>query len=902
MKMQTKKLAAIFLCLCLIFSVLFITSAAENSATISFADKANRTVFNTNQQVWVQNGITVTNNKGASTSNVADYFNPARFYKNSDVTIAYPGMTKIEIDCNNIPAKNTDAWVNSCKDATATKSGSIITITFANAVDSFKIQLTDNQARANSITVYTGEAGGTTPEEPETPENNDPAADSTLTVKEAIDLGASKEHNTYTEGKYYVAGEITEVYNTQYGNMKIKDAEGNILTVYGTYSADGSTRYDKLETKPVAGDTVKVYGIVGQYNGTPQVKNGWIVEHTPATTPEVPPVEPEEPKDPAADSTLTVKDAIALGASREHNVYTAGKYYVAGEITEVYNTTYGNMKIKDAEGNILTVYGTYNADGSARYDAMEVKPVAGDTVKVYGIIGQYNGTPQVKNGWIVEHTPATKPEEPETPVEPEVPNDKKLVKVTKVETGKDYVIVNATTGTVLTNTIETGKHWYDGLGNQKHVLLGGDPTPAADTWGFVYYENGFAIAHPDGGYLSPNTVNVHVADEYTWITPVHVEYNAETDAFQIYREEGSAVYKLVVCNDLSGNFIYAIGCNNTDFDAYSYWNIYEVVDANTTPEEPETPVEPEVPENKDPAADSTLTIKEVIALGASKEHNTYTEGKYYVVGEIKQVYNNVYGNMYLVDAEGNQLTIYGTYSADGSARYDAMDVKPVAGDTVKIYGIVGQYNGTPQIKNGWIVEHTPSDKPQEPEEPVEIPAADSKLTIADALKVGASLDHNVYTEGKYYITGKITEFYGTSGETYGNFYIEDAEGNKILVYGTFAEDGETRYGDMEVKPVIGDTVTVYGPLGQYNGNAQMKNAFFASAPADDDDDNNNQGGVIEDDKDEEENNADVEDDKEEATSPETGDAVTAFAITAAILVATIMAAALLFTNKKKVTE
>ena len=35
-------------------------------------------------------------------------------------------------------------------------------------------------------------------------------------------------------------------------------------------------------------------------------------------------------------------------------------------------------------------------------------------------------------------------------------------------------------------------------------------------------------------------------------------------------------------------------------------------------------------------------------------------------------------------------------------------MKPVAGDTVKIYGIVGQFNGTAQIKNGWIVEHTPA--------------------------------------------------------------------------------------------------------------------------------------------------------------------------------------------------
>ena len=33
--------------------------------------------------------------------------------------------------------------------------------------------------------------------------------------------------------------------------------------------------------------------------------------------------------------------------------------------------------------------------------------------------------------------------------------------------------------------------------------------------------------------------------------------------------------------------------------------------------------------------------------------------------------------MYIVDEEGNQFTIYGTYSADGSTRYDKMDKKPV---------------------------------------------------------------------------------------------------------------------------------------------------------------------------------------------------------------------------------
>ena len=107
--------------------------------------------------------------------------------------------------------------------------------------------------------------------------------------------------------------------------------------------------------------------------------------------------------DPAADTELSITYALALGASKAHNKYTASKYYVIGEVVEVYNTEYGNMKITDGQGNILTVYGTYSANGETRYDAMAVPPLVGDTVKVYGVIGQYNGTAQMKNGWLVEH-------------------------------------------------------------------------------------------------------------------------------------------------------------------------------------------------------------------------------------------------------------------------------------------------------------------------------------------------------------------------------------------------------------------------------------------------------------------------------------------------------------------
>ena len=132
-------------------------------------------------------------------------------------------------------------------------------------------------------------AGGETTEAPsgettEAPETTDapaidiPDADSELSIEQAIAIGSAMAHNTYTEGKYYVTGTVLEVYNEEYGNMKIQDDKGNILTIYGTWSDDGETRYDALTAKPVAGDTVTIYGVVGQYSGTPQIKNGWIVD------------------------------------------------------------------------------------------------------------------------------------------------------------------------------------------------------------------------------------------------------------------------------------------------------------------------------------------------------------------------------------------------------------------------------------------------------------------------------------------------------------------------------------------------------------------------------------------------------------------------------------------------
>lgn len=260
------------------------------------------------------------------------------------------------------------------------------------------------------------------------PENNDPAADSVLTIAQAIELGNSKSKDQYTENKYYVSGTVKEIQNTTFGNLVITDGTNDIL-VYGTYDATGANRFDAMDAKPAVGDTITVYGIIGKYNDA-QIKNGWVTanahEHVfengecacGAADPNFVPTHIcadadndflcddatcDKVVEPAADSVLTLEQANALGVLMGSNS-TANKYYVVVIVKNVYQTTYGNMYVKDENGVEFTIYGTYSADGTVRYGDMENKPVAGDTIKVYGVITSYNGAAQMKNGWIVEHT------------------------------------------------------------------------------------------------------------------------------------------------------------------------------------------------------------------------------------------------------------------------------------------------------------------------------------------------------------------------------------------------------------------------------------------------------------------------------------------------------------------
>lgn len=132
----------------------------SKEVTISFANTDQRTKFSTSEQVWENSGVTFTNAKGSSTSNVADYSNPARFYKNSTVTVEAPGnITQIVFICN------TAAYATSLKTSigeSAAVSGQTVTVS-VDGETAFTCTLSDGQVRMDELTVTYEELDPTAP-------------------------------------------------------------------------------------------------------------------------------------------------------------------------------------------------------------------------------------------------------------------------------------------------------------------------------------------------------------------------------------------------------------------------------------------------------------------------------------------------------------------------------------------------------------------------------------------------------------------------------------------------------------------------------------------------------------------------------------------------------------------
>ncbi len=98
-----------------------------------------------------------------------------------------------------------------------------------------------------------------------------------ITIAEALELCG--EPGNITTERYYLRGTIQSISNATYGAMTIADDTGEI-SIYGTYSTDGSLQYSQLEDKPYKGDEVLLYCILQNYDGKKEIKNAWLISFT----------------------------------------------------------------------------------------------------------------------------------------------------------------------------------------------------------------------------------------------------------------------------------------------------------------------------------------------------------------------------------------------------------------------------------------------------------------------------------------------------------------------------------------------------------------------------------------------------------------------------------------------
>ena len=213
----------------------------------------------------------------------------------------------------------------------------------------------------------------------------------TITIAEALTM-CEDFVSSPSSDRYYIIATVKSVDNASFGQLTIMDETGEIM-VYGTNSADGSLKYDQMGGDLKAGDLVLLYGTLQNYRGTTkEVQNGWLIDYVSV---ESAPVEPTI----TPDSTVTIADLLANANLVDETV----RFYVTATVQSIKNAAYGEMYIEDATGEIY-VYGSYSADGSIGYAAMEDKPYKGDTVTLYVTIGVHNGTPEIKNARIISFT------------------------------------------------------------------------------------------------------------------------------------------------------------------------------------------------------------------------------------------------------------------------------------------------------------------------------------------------------------------------------------------------------------------------------------------------------------------------------------------------------------------
>lgn len=382
---------------------------------------------------------------------------------------------------------------------------------------------------------------------------------------------------------------------------------------------------------------------------------------------------------------------------KEVNEAPDGKsFVVSGTITKIVNTTYGNWYMTDGTAE-LYIYGTLDAEGKTKnFTSLGLE--VGDKVTIEGPKSSYNGDPQMVNVTVLDIEKALLKIVSETT---EVSKDGGQLEVVLATKGKGafFSVADECQDWISYSDAE----YIDGVPSKL------EPNPA-DT--IVYT---FDIA-PNDGSAREGSISFFANEgepiPYTFtqaggIADVTVAQflAAEVDDAKQYRIVGH----VTGFNNYNNNFyvkdytgeVYAYYVN-TQGQTLAIGDFVTVVGKRSeykgTPQMPKGTL----------LEKYTATPEVSVAEFLTKEDGN--DVYYKLTGTITEIKNAQYGNVYLQDANGDIVYVYGLlpgYGATGAAKQglvEAMGLK--VGDTLTIVGNKASYKGDPQVGNAVYMSHT----------------------------------------------------------------------------------------------------------------------------------------------------------------------------------------------------
>ena len=179
---------------------------------------------------------------------------------------------------------------------------------------------------------------------------------------------------------YELTGTITDVQNTEFGNIVIEDETGSIL-VYGLTKEwnGGSNDKSYSEIGLREGDIVTLGGTRDEFDGEPQIGGtAFYISHVQGEAPEI--------------LESTIKDFLAAEESEQW-------YRLSGRISNLSDSPYGNFDLEDEDGNSVYVYGLKVSADAGSQTFAETGLQEGDYVTLIGKRSSFEGEPQVGSAY-----------------------------------------------------------------------------------------------------------------------------------------------------------------------------------------------------------------------------------------------------------------------------------------------------------------------------------------------------------------------------------------------------------------------------------------------------------------------------------------------------------------------